>query len=83
MRREPEVWRDNDEPEGRVVVISPLREGGYRVKLMPPMPADPPARTLRWREDAFTFARALWTRHRCGLHDLTEGRIPQDFDTGE
>lgn len=74
---------ESGEPEGRVVVLMPLSEGGFRVKLMPPLPGDNPARTFPWREDAFAWARVLWTRHRCGLHDLTEGRIPQGFDTGE
>lgn len=63
-----------DEPEGRVVVITPLAAGGYRVTLAPPLPSGDEARTFYNRDDAFARARVLWTRHRCGFRDLTEGR---------
>jgi hypothetical protein len=58
------------DPPGKVVTLTALPGEGYRVD--PPPGAAEPSRTFFAKGDAFTHARTLWTKYRCGLTDHTE-----------
>lgn len=64
----------NPEPDGRVVIIMNRPDGGYCVTVLPPPPSGDVFRTFFSKNDAFTFAREMWIKHRCGLQDQTEWR---------
>lgn len=64
------------EPDGRVVIISAQPGLGYKVTVSPPPPSGDVFRTFHLKIDAFSFARELWTKYRCGLEDHSVWRGP-------
>lgn len=68
-----------EEPEpycGPFVILEP-DPIGYRVRIDPPAGRDL-SRTYRLKDDAWAYARDLWTTLRAPLRDLTDANVARD-----
>jgi hypothetical protein len=61
-----------------LVIIRPVPEG-YQVDVQPPLPdGEDRARTFADKVSAWSFAQGLWTEHRLGCVDETDGRTGRE-----
>lgn len=60
-----------EQQEARFVVIEPV-QGGFSVKIQPTPVSERP-RVFSDKNEAWSYARDLWSEHRLPLRDLTDG----------